>query len=87
VNGSATAVPVSVVANKVSELTVKLDLGKQTVSASMNGQTVQSQLKNRIQQVDWIGYCVGGVDAEFSAIELTPDAPKTDAPKADAPKK
>jgi hypothetical protein len=62
---------VSVVANEVSELTVRLDLAKQTVSASMNGQTVRSQLKNRMEQVNWIGYCVGGVDAEFSAIELT----------------
>ncbi len=73
--GSSTAAPVTVHANEVVELTAAVDLDDQKVSVSMSDKTLETSLKRRLDAIGWIGYCVGGVDADFSPIEISGPKP------------
>jgi hypothetical protein len=69
--GQSKSVPANVKANEVAEMVVVVDLRGQKVTVTMNGQTVEAALANRLDAITWIGYAINSVNADFSQIEFT----------------
>jgi hypothetical protein len=48
-----------------------VDLDAQKVSMTIHGETLEAKLDRRLAAVNFVGYCVNSVIAEFSTIELS----------------
>jgi len=62
--------PVKVAANEIVELEASVDLTNRKVMTIIRGSKVVAPLLLRFEQIDWVGYWVSSVDAEFSLIEI-----------------
>jgi len=57
-------------ADKVTELTVVVDLDAQKVTLSAVGETIEAAITSRLASISWIGYCVQSVTSDFSPVEV-----------------
>jgi hypothetical protein len=60
----------TIVANRILDMQVSIDTEQARVTFTMNGTTVEAELKPGLDAITHIGYAVSTVDAAFSPIEI-----------------
>lgn len=61
---------VEIATGQTVDVTLTVDLAKQTVTMSTLGQTLQAPLQRRLQSVTFVGYCVDNAVVDFTPLDV-----------------
>ncbi len=70
VSGNSKSAEANVKSDELAEIRVVVDLDDQTVTMTMNGETLTADLERPLETVTWVGCCLTSVTTDFSPINV-----------------